>query len=112
MVSRGYHKPPPAPRLEKAGEFYSPMIDHFHTFGIDRTFGIDAAKLEKRFHELQSESHPDRHVTAGSDERERALAESAATAKRIYDTWRTAWKSRKKIQEVDGRAVSAREAVP
>lgn len=53
------------------------MIDHFCRFGIDRTFAVDRDALERRFHELQSDSHPDRHVTAEQVCRDQALAESS-----------------------------------
>ncbi|HWF43372.1 MAG TPA: Fe-S protein assembly co-chaperone HscB [Candidatus Kapabacteria bacterium] len=53
------------------------MTDYFSTFGIDRTFGEGRDSLEARFHELQSESHPDRHVNAEAERRETALSESS-----------------------------------
>lgn len=53
------------------------MIDHFCRFGIDRTFAVDRDTLERLFHELQSQSHPDRHVTSGEERRDQALAESS-----------------------------------
>jgi len=53
------------------------MTDHFLTFGIDRTFNVDRERLEQRFHELQSQSHPDRHVSAETGRREQALSESS-----------------------------------
>jgi len=87
------------------------MIDHFHTFGIDRTFGIDAAKLEKRFHELQSESHPDRHVTAESDRRERALAESS-DINAAYRTLRDNTSRAKHLVELYGFPISDQKSVP
>src|SRR5438105_2743537 len=41
------------------------MEDFFITLGVERTFGFDDAALERRFHLLQKESHPDRF--AGSE---------------------------------------------
>ncbi len=36
------------------------MQDFFLTLGVERTFGFDNAALERRFHNLQRSSHPDR----------------------------------------------------
>jgi Fe-S protein assembly co-chaperone HscB len=39
------------------------MKDLFQTLSVARTFGFENAALERRFHKLQRESHPDRFAT-------------------------------------------------
>jgi molecular chaperone HscB len=57
------------------------MIDfsrnHFELFGLPARFGCDAAALERSYHALQSEVHPDRHASAGDSARRVALQSSA-----------------------------------
>jgi molecular chaperone HscB len=40
------------------------MKDHFTTLGIERRFLLENAALERRFHQLQRTSHPDRFAGA------------------------------------------------
>lgn len=40
------------------------MKDHFTTLGIERRFLLDNAALERRFHQLQRTSHPDKFAGA------------------------------------------------
>jgi molecular chaperone HscB len=87
------------------------MTDYFSTFGIDRTFVVDRDTLEKRFHELQSESHPDRHVTAGTDRREKALADSS-DINAAYRTLREAIPRAKHLLELYGFPISEQKQVP
>ena len=57
------------------------MIDftrnHFELFGLPERFRFDAALLDRAYHALQSEVHPDRFATAGDAERRVALQSSA-----------------------------------
>ena len=87
------------------------MTDHFLTFGIDRTFNVDRDRLEKRFHELQSASHPDRHVTEETDRREQALAESS-DINAAYRTLREAIPRAKHVVELYGFPISDQKSVP
>jgi Fe-S protein assembly co-chaperone HscB len=87
------------------------MLDHFFTFGIDRTFGVDRDRLEKRFYELQSASHPDRHVVAEMDRRNRALAESS-DINAAYRTLREPVPRAKHLVELYGFPISERKSVP
>jgi molecular chaperone HscB len=43
--------------------------NYFELFGLNPAFNIDVATLETNFRKLQSESHPDRFVTATSTEK-------------------------------------------
>jgi molecular chaperone HscB len=57
--------------------------DHFALFGLERTFDLDLAALEKGFLENSRKLHPDKQLTVQSEEslpkrQQRALAFSAA----------------------------------
>ena len=57
------------------------MIDfsrnHFELFGLPERFRFDAASLDRAYHALQGEVHPDRFATADDAERRVALQSSA-----------------------------------
>jgi molecular chaperone HscB len=57
------------------------MIDfsrnHFELFGLPERFRFDAAVLDRAYHALQNEVHPDRFAAAGETERRLALQSSA-----------------------------------
>lgn len=59
--------------------------DFFALFGLPRAFRIDAALLDKAYHELQSKVHPDRH--AHLPETERRLSMQWAT--QVNEAYRT-----------------------
>ena len=98
-------RPPPS-----IGGVYT-MTDHFLTFGIDRTFNVDRERLEKRFHELQSASHPDRHVAAETERREQALAESS-DINAAYRALRDPISRAKHLVELYGFPISDQKSVP
>ena len=87
------------------------MTDYFSTFGIDRTFAVDRDTLERRFHELQSESHPDRHVTEEAKRREKALTDSSEI-NAAYRTLREAIPRAKHMLELYGFPISEQKQVP
>jgi molecular chaperone HscB len=51
--------------------------DYFTFFGLPQKLRIDAAELEKRFHQLSWKLHPDNFVRASENERELSLARSS-----------------------------------
>src|SRR5690348_8850149 len=53
------------------------MHDFFLTLGVERTFGFDNAALERRFYELQNQSHPDRFAGAADGILDSALDRSS-----------------------------------
>jgi molecular chaperone HscB len=80
--------------LEPAGHFCAacgkmqplpPGTDYFAFFGFPRKLQLDAAALEKRFHELSWKLHPDNFVRAGEDERALSLERSS----QLNDAFRT-----------------------
>ena len=87
------------------------MTDHFCRFGIDRTFGVDADRLEHRFHELQLQSHPDRHVKEEESRRDEALQESS-DINAAYRTLREPIPRAKHLVELYGFPISEQKSVP
>jgi molecular chaperone HscB len=51
-------------------------MDPFATLGIERTFEIDLAAVEKTHRELSRTLHPDRHASGGASERRYALSKA------------------------------------
>jgi molecular chaperone HscB len=60
-------------------------MDYFEVFGLPRALGIDTAALEKTFHELSRQYHPDYFTTAPQAEKTRALRMTAL----LNDAYRT-----------------------
>lgn len=48
-------------------------MDPFATFGLNATFDLEIAEIERRYRDLQRTLHPDRFVSAPSSERQAAL---------------------------------------
>jgi molecular chaperone HscB len=60
-------------------------MDYFDVFGLPRVLGIDLAALEKTFHELSRQYHPDYFSTASAAEKTRAVRMTAL----LNDAYRT-----------------------
>ena len=61
------------------------QTDYFRFFALPRQLGLDAAELEKQFHQLSWQLHPDRFHTAGAYEQELSLERTAL----LNDAYRT-----------------------
>jgi molecular chaperone HscB len=59
-------------------------MDPFAILGIDRSFDVDLAAVEKRHRELSRALHPDRYAHAGPSERRAALARAVE----VNEAWR------------------------
>jgi molecular chaperone HscB len=59
-------------------------MDPFATLGIERTFDIDLAAVEKTHRELSRALHPDRHSQGGATERRYALSKAIE----VNEAWR------------------------
>ncbi len=53
-------------------------VDHFARFGVEVTFDLDVAALDRLYFDLQRQLHPDRFATKSP--KERALSQQQATA--------------------------------
>jgi molecular chaperone HscB len=60
-------------------------IDYYQVFGLDRSFLLNAAPLEREFHRLSRKLHPDRFARAAAQEQEWSLAATAL----LNDAYRT-----------------------
>lgn len=59
--------------------------NYFELFGLNQAFAIDLTKLENQYRKIQSESHPDRFVTASSAEKLQSM-QTATLANEAYQT--------------------------
>lgn len=77
------------------------QADHFRRLGIDVTFDLDLAMLDRRYFELQRQLHPDRFATRSG--RERALSQSQAVAlNEAYETLKDVLKRADYLLQVRG----------
>ena len=60
-------------------------MNYFELFKLPQTFSLDVATLESNYRKIQSESHPDRFVTASSAEK-LASMQTATIANEAYQT--------------------------
>ncbi len=60
-------------------------LNYFELFGLNTTFDIDLKSLESNYRKIQSESHPDRFVTASNAEK-MASMQTATLANEAYLT--------------------------
>lgn len=80
--------------------------NYFELFGLTPAFNIDAATLEMHFRKLQSESHPDRFVTASTAEKLKSM-QLATLANEAYQTLKYPATRAKYLLELQGiRAIS------
>ena len=61
------------------------MQNYFNIFGLSQTFDINLNMLETNFRKIQSESHPDRFVTASNAEKIQSM-QTATLANEAYLT--------------------------
>jgi molecular chaperone HscB len=60
-------------------------LNYFEFFGLNPSFDIDLAALEANYRKIQSDSHPDRFVTAPASEK-LASMQTATIANEAYLT--------------------------
>ena len=60
-------------------------MNYFELFKLPQTFSLDVATLESNYRKIQSESHPDRFVSASSAEK-LASMQTATMANEAYQT--------------------------
>lgn len=87
------------------------MPDYFQTLGVPRHFSFENAAIERRFHDLQRSSHPDKF--AGSSD---AIANSAmdrsSEINRAYKTLRDPLARTKHLLSLYGYSVEQSKQVP
>src|SRR5947208_490565 len=87
------------------------MQDFFLTLGVERTFRFDDAALERRFHLLQKESHPDRFAGAEEGIIESALDRSS-DINEAYRTLRDPLGRTKHLLALYGYSIQQSKNVP
>ena len=87
------------------------MPDYYFLFQLDRTFGVSLEQLERTFYSLQSESHPDRHITSDEDRKAQALSDSSDINK-AYQTLRDRYRRAKYLLARYGFHVDQQKSVP
>ena len=60
-------------------------MNYFEVFGLEPVLHIDPGELEKKFHELSRQYHPDYHTTSPPEQQDRALRMTAL----LNDAYRT-----------------------
>ena len=60
-------------------------MNYFEVFELEPTLGLDTAQLEKKFHSLSRQHHPDYHTDRSAEEREQSLRMTAL----LNDAYRT-----------------------
>lgn len=74
---------------------------YFELFGLESIFNIELATLESNFRKIQSESHPDRFVTAPASEKLQSM-QLATLANEAYQTLKNPANRAKYILELHG----------
>lgn len=87
------------------------MHDFFLTLGVERTFGFESAALERHFHTLQRNSHPDRFARAESGILGSAL-ERSSEINEAYRTLRNPLKRMKYLLSLYGYSIEQSKQVP
>src|SRR5687768_13872947 len=87
------------------------MKDFFATLGIKRTFAVESAALERRFHLLQRDAHPDRFAAQHPDLVESAL-ERSSDINEAYRILRDPMQRTKHLLSLYGFSVEQAKKVP
>ena len=87
------------------------MKDFFATLGIKRTFAVESAALERRFHLLQRDAHPDRFAAQHPDLVESAL-ERSSDINEAYRILRNPMQRTKHLLSLYGFSVEQAKKVP
>lgn len=82
-------------------KLYSVTQSYFELFGLEAKFKIDLAKLENNFRKIQSESHPDRFVTAAAAKKLKSM-QLATLANEAYQTLKQPANRAKYLLELQG----------
>jgi molecular chaperone HscB len=75
--------------------------DHYALLGMPRAYAIDLAELDRRYLELQSRVHPDKHAHLGESEKRLAM-QWATRANEAYQTLKQPLKRARYLLELVG----------
>lgn len=82
-------------------KLYGLSSNHFELFGLSPKFNIELATLESNFRKIQSESHPDRFVSASSAEKLQSM-QLATLANEAYQILKNPAERAKYLLELQG----------
>jgi molecular chaperone HscB len=77
------------------------MQNHFELFHLPECFTVDPAALEKAYHEVQNQAHPDKFTQASSAEK-RVAMQWATRANEAYKTLKNPFKRAAYLCELHG----------
>ncbi|GAC1407765.1 MAG: Fe-S protein assembly co-chaperone HscB [Burkholderiaceae bacterium] len=77
------------------------MQNHFELFGIPSSFAVDAAVLERAYHDVQTQVHPDKFSLA-SDAEKRVAMQWAARANEAYEVLKNPLRRARYLCELHG----------
>jgi molecular chaperone HscB len=77
------------------------MQNHFELFHLPQRFALDATALEKAYHEVQNQVHPDKFANA-SDAEKRVAMQWATRANEAYKTLKSPFKRAAYLCELNG----------
>jgi molecular chaperone HscB len=77
------------------------MQNHFDLFHLPQYFAIDMAALDRAYHDVQSQVHPDRFVNA-ADAEKRVAMQWATRANEAYQTLKSPFKRAAYLCELNG----------
>ena len=77
------------------------MQDHFALFGLPRRYEVDQGSLERRFREVQSKVHPDKHAHLG-DAQKRLAMQWATQANEAFQTLKNPLKRAQYLLHLEG----------
>lgn len=77
------------------------MQNHFELFDLPQTFAIDTAALDRAYHEVQNQVHPDKFASAGDAEK-RVAMQWATRANEAYQTLKSPFKRAAYLCELNG----------
>jgi molecular chaperone HscB len=76
-------------------------LGYFELFGLSPVFSIDLAALERNYRKIQSESHPDRFVTASAAEKLQSM-QTSTLANEAYQTLKNPANRARYLLELQG----------
>lgn len=77
------------------------MQNHFELFHLPQRFSLDMSALDKAYHEVQNQAHPDRFASAGGAEK-RVAMQWATRANEAYQTLKHPLARAKYLCELNG----------
>ncbi len=77
------------------------LKNHFELFGLGPAYALDLAHLDRAYHDIQSEIHPDRHAHAGDAQR-RAAMQWTTQVNEAYRTLKNPVQRAKYLLELNG----------